>query len=166
MDLATYKTTTLARADVDDIVMLEPVERRRLADGSAEKVVHTTETGHKIVKYDVHLMRVVDGVKKFQKEQIAVIDEGQATEEVVYREQGSTEPKEVSESQIERYVNDHANNAKYLDKQILKVDTSAPSVYFSGVVDNGDGTGKKVLCFAYVTDKPKTIEMGELPVGP
>lgn len=162
-NLNEYKTTTLARADVDDIVMIEPVEKRKAADGSIEKVVWKTENNRTLTKYDVHLMREVDGVKTFQTEQIALLDEGTATEEVVFREKGSTEPKDVTESQIENYVKNHANNAAYQDKQITKVDTKAPSVYFTGVVDNGDGTGTKKEFFAYMKNgTPTTLELGNV----
>jgi hypothetical protein len=160
MKLTEYKAATLARADVDDIVMIEPVEMRPNADKSGyEQVVHTTESGKTIRKYDVHLMRVVDGIKQFQKEHLAVVNQGLADEEVVFTAK-TTEPEVVTESQIEKYVFTHANNSKYQDKKIVSVDTVAPSVHFTGIKDNGDGTASEVRCFAYMkAGVPVTVEL-------
>ena len=156
MKLSEYKTSTLARADVDDIVKIEPVERRPTADKKGyEQVVHTTETGKKITKYDVHLMRVVDGVKRFDKEHIAIVNEGEATEEVVFTAP-TTEKKEVSETAIETYV----NSLPFKSIKITEIDTEAPSATFTAIkVENG--VGKRVEVFAYRegTKAPTYVEV-------
>lgn len=143
MKLKDYKKNTLDRTDVDDIVKLEPVEMRPLKTGGYEQVVHTTEKGKTIRKYDVHLMRVVDGVKQFQKEHLAVVDEGLATEEVVFTAP-TTEPKEVSESQIEKYV----KTLPFHNVEIVKMDTEAPSVLFNAIQVDGR-VAKHVEVFAF-----------------
>lgn len=158
MNLATYKTETLAREDVKDIVKFEAVER----DRSGNTVIHLTENGRKVIKYDVHLMRVQDGVTFFDKEQIAVIDKGEATEEIEFRAP-STKPAEVvAPSQLEDYVMKHANNRLYLDKRIIEMNTAAPWVRFTGIKNNGNGTGTTVTCFAYMNGTtPTTLELTE-----
>lgn len=160
MKLSEYKTTTLARADVDDIVMIEPVEKRPNADKTGyEVLVQTTESGKTLIKYDVHLMRVVNGIKTFDKEMIAVLNQGEETEEVVFRAP-TTEVKVATPSQIEDYVFKHANNAKYQNKKIIEMDTAAPWVKFTGIKDNNDGTGTLVTCFAYIKGaNPTTVEL-------
>jgi hypothetical protein len=144
MKLTDYKTNTLARADVDDIVKIEPVELRPMADKkSYEQVVHTTELGKTIRKYDVHLMRVVDGVKQFVKEHLAVVDQGLDTEEVVFTAP-TTEAKEVTETQIETYV----KSLPFKDIVITKIDVAEPSALFTGIQIT-DGVGKRVEVFAW-----------------
>lgn len=160
MKLTEYKTTTLAREDVDDIVKVEPVEMRPNADKSAyEQVVHVTELGKTLRKYDVHLMRVVGGVKQFVKEHLVVINEGEVDEEVVFTAP-TTEVKTTNPSAIEDYVFKHANNTKYQNKQITEMNLQAPWVRFMAVKDNNDGTGVVVTCFAYMkAGVPTTIEL-------
>ena len=156
MKLTDYKTSTLARADVDDIVKIEPVEVRPVkGTNDYEQVVHNTETGKKITKYDVHLMRVVDGVKRFDKEHIAIVNEGQATEEVVFTAP-TTEKKEVSETEIETYV----NSLPFKSIKITEIDTEAPSATFTAIKVEG-GVGKRVEVFAYRegTKAPTYVEV-------
>lgn len=160
MKFAEYKTTTLARTDVDDIVKIEPVEMKPNADKTGyEQVVHVTELGKTLRKYDVHLMRVVDGVKHFVKEYLVVVDEGLDTEEVVFTAP-TTEVKQVPASAIEDYVFKHQNNVKYQNKVIVEMDTVAPWVKFTGIKDNGNGTATVVTCFAYMKGAtPTTVEL-------
>lgn len=156
MKLTDYKTATLAREDVDDIVRIEPVEMRPTADKkSYEQVVHTTESGKTIRKYDVHLMRVQDGVKQFVKEHLAVVNEGEDDEEVVFTAP-TTEKKEISESAIETYI----KSLPFKDIKISKIDTAEPSALFTGIKIT-DGVGKRVEVFAWKEDKkaPQYVEV-------
>lgn len=161
MNLADYKTQTLARTDVDDIVMIEPVEKRPVKDALGvvtgyEVLSLTTESGKTVTKYDIHLMRVVDGLKKFDKEQIAIVNEGQADEEVVFRAP-TTEPKAVSESQIETYV----KSLPYYEQEILTMDTAKPSVLFKAL-KIAAGVATWVQVYAYRdpnTNKPTYVEI-------
>lgn len=160
MKLAAYKTSTLARADVDDIVMIEPVENRPVKDETGkvtgyEQVVHTTELGKTLRKYDIHLMRVVDGVKQFVKEHIVVVDQGLATEEVVFTAP-TTEPKETTLTQIETYI----NSLPYENKKILEIDTAAPSATFTGLkIVNGVATRVEVYAYRKGTAAPTYVEI-------
>lgn len=158
MNVSDYKAQTLARPDVKDIIKLEPVER----DRTGNTVVHITENGRHVTKYDVHLMREVDGVITFDKEHITIFDKGKATEAVEYNAPTNAPKATVAPSQIEDYVMKHANNAQYLDKRIIELNTQAPWVRFTGIKDNGNGTGKVVTCFAYMKGAtPTTIELIE-----
>ena len=149
MNISEYKTTTLARSDVFDIVGLEAVERMPNPDktkGGYVQVVQTTESGKKITKYDAHLMREVDGLKKFEKEHFAVINEGETDEEVVF-----TQPKTVDRSarvasRLERYI----NNLPYLNVSDMEIDGEAKNARFSALKDNGDGTATEVEVYAYI----------------
>lgn len=156
MNLAAYKQSTLDRADVDDIVMIEAVEKRPTADKTGyEQVVHTTELGKTLRKYDIHLMRVVDGVKQFVKEHIVVVDQGLPTEEVVYTAP-TTEPKEITETQIETYV----KSLPYQDIKIVEINTQAPSATFTGIkIANGVGTRVEVYAFRKGTAAPQYVEI-------
>jgi len=149
MNISEYKTTTLARSDVFDIVGLEAVERMPNPDktkGGYVQVVQTTESGKKITKYDAHLMREVDGLKKFEKEHFAVINEGLADEEVVF-----TQPKTVDRSArvasgLERYI----NNLPYLNVSDMEIDGEAKNARFTALKDNGDSTATEVEVYAYI----------------
>jgi hypothetical protein len=149
MNISQYKTTTLARADVFDIVTIEAVERMPNPDktkGGYVQVVQTTESGKKITKYDAHLMREVDGLKKFEKEHFAVINEGETDEEVVF-----TQPKTVDRSarvasRLERYI----NGLPYLNVSDMEIDGEAKNARFSALKDNGDGTATEVEVYAYI----------------
>ena len=149
MNNSQYKTTTIARADVFDIVTIEAVERMPNPDksvGGYVQVVQTTESGKKITKYDAHLMREVDGLKKFEKEHFAVINEGETDEEVVF-----TQPKTVDRSarvasRLERYIND----LPYLNVSDMEIDGEAKNARFSALKDNGDGTATEVEVYAYI----------------
>lgn len=146
MNLQDYKTNTLARADVDDIVKIEPVEMRPTADKKGyEQVVHTTELGKKLRKYDVHLMRVEDGVKQFVKEHLVVVNEGEADEEVVFTAP-TTEKIARTVSRIERYI----NGLPYLNVEDVQIDGQAKNARFKALKDNGDGTATEVEVYAYV----------------
>jgi len=147
MKLQDYKTTTLARADVDDIIKIEPVEMRPNANKTGyEQVVHTTELGKTLRKYDVHLMRVQDGVKQFVKEHLVVVNEGEADEEVVFTAP-TTEEKAVTETQIEKYV----KSLPFKNVKIVEMDPTAPSVTFTGVeiLDKTAKTAREVKVFAF-----------------
>lgn len=152
MKLSDYKADTIARTDVKDIVKFEPVER----NSRGEVIITLTEAGKTLKKYDVHLMREVDGNVVFDKEYIAVLDEGKETEEVVYRAQ-TTRPEVVTESQIETYI----KNLPFLAVRILEMDTQEPWVKFQGVQVTGVNAGKEVQVFAYRDktdgDKPKYL---------
>ena len=149
MNISEYKTTTLARTDVFDIVGLEAVENMPNPDktkGGYVQVVQTTETGRKITKYDAHLMREVDGLKKFEKEHFAVINEGETDEEVVF-----TQPKTVDRSarvasRLERYI----NNLPYLNVSDMEIDGEAKNARFTALKDNGDSTATEVEVYAYI----------------
>jgi len=155
MKFTDYKTSTLARPDVDDIVRIEPVELRPNAEKTGyEIIVQTTESGKTVTKYDVHLMRVVDGVKIFDKEQIAIVDEGKDTEDVVFRAPTTAKEDRIA-SRLERYI----NTLPYLDVQDKQIDPAAKSARFTALKDNGDGTATEVEVFAYikvVKDQPNT----------
>lgn len=156
MKLTEYKTQTLARADVDDIVKIEAVEKRPIKDAtgrvtSYEQVVHTTEQGRKITKYDVHLMRDVDGVKQFSTESIAVVNEGAADEDVVRTSQTQAEK---TKSAIEQFIDGQPG----YHKQILQLDVDAPSATFTALVPQGDGTVKNVTYLAYREGGKNKIE--------
>jgi hypothetical protein len=149
MNISEYKTTTLARSDVFDIVGFEQVERMPNPDkkaGGYVQVVQTTESGKKITKYDVHLMREIDGLKKFDKEHFAVINEGLADEEVVF-----TQPKTVDRSarvasRLERYI----NNLPYLNVSDMEIDGEAKNARFTALKDNGDSTATEIEVYAYI----------------
>ena len=149
MNISQYKTTTLARADVFDIVTIEAVERMPNPDktkGGYVQVVQTTESGKKITKYDAHLMREVDGLKKFEKEHFAVINEGETDEEVVF-----TQPKTVDRStrvasRLERYIND----LPYLNVSDMEIDGEAKNARVTALKDNGDSTATEVEVYAYI----------------
>ena len=158
MNISEYKTTTLARSDVFDIVGLEAVENMPNPDktkGGYVQVVQTTESGKKITKYDAHLMREVDGLKKFEKEHFAVINEGETDEEVVFTAP-TTEKQEVSETEIETYV----NSLPFKSIKITEIDTEAPSATFTAIKVEG-GVGKRVEVFAYREGKgaPTYVEI-------
>ena len=148
MNISQYKTTTLARADVFDIVTIEAVEKMPNPDksvGGYVQVVQTTESGKKITKYDAHLMREIDGIKKFDKEHIAVVNEGQSDEEVVFTKP-STEKVDRVASRLELYI----NNLPYLNVSDMEIDGEAKNARFSALKDNGDGTAKEVEVYAYI----------------
>ena len=148
MNIKEYKTTTLARADVIDIVRLEPVEKKPNPDekvGGYLQVVQVTESGKKITKYDVHLMREVDGLKEFDKEHIAVVNEGQSDEEVVFTKP-STEKVDRVASRLELYI----NGLPYLNVSDMEIDGEAKNARFSALKDNGDGTATEVEVYAYI----------------
>lgn len=146
MKLSEYKSALLAREDVDDIVRLEPIEMRPNANKTEYvQVVHTTETGKKITKYDVHLMRTEGGVKRFEKESIAVINEGQETEEVMIV--SSTARATRIASKLERYI----NRLPYLNVADAQVDPEAKTARFTALKDNENGTASEVEVFAYLS---------------
>ena len=149
MNISQYKTTTLARADVFDIVTIEPVEKMPNPDksvGGYVQVVQITESGKKITKYDAHLMREVDGLKVFEKEHFAVINEGETDEEVVF-----TQPKTVDRSarvasRLEQYI----NGLPYLNVSDMEIDGEAQNSRFTALKDNGDTTATEVEVYAYI----------------
>jgi len=148
MNLQTYKTNTLAREDVDDIVKVEAVETRpnpNKKEGGYVQVIQETVSGKKITKYDVHLMRVVKGLKVFDKEHIAIIDEGAATEEVVFT-QPTTEKTDRVAGRIERYI----TGLSYLNAEDIEVDGEAKNARFTALKDNGDGTATEIEVFAFI----------------
>ena len=149
MNISQYKTTTLARADVIDIVGLEAVEKMPNPDksvGGYVQVVQTTESGKKITKYDAHLMREVDGLKKFEKEHFAVINEGETDEEVVFTQPQTVDRSARVASLLERYIND----LPYLNVSDMEIDGEAKNARFSALKDNGDGTATEVEVYAYI----------------
>jgi len=149
MNISQYKTTTLARADVFDIVTIEAVERMPNPDksvGGYVQVVQTTESGKKITKYDAHLMREVDGLKKFEKEHFAVINEGETDEEVVFTQPKTDDRSTRVASRLERYIND----LPYLNVSDMEIDGEAKNARFSALKDNGDGTATEVEVYAYI----------------
>jgi len=149
MNISQYKTTTLARADVFDIVGLEQVERMPNPDkevGGYVQVVQITESGKRITKYDAHLMREVNGLKVFEKEHFAVINEGETDEEIVF-----TQPKTVDRSarvasRLERYI----NGLPYLNVSDMEIDGEAKNARFTALKDNGDSTATEVEVYAYI----------------
>ena len=149
MNISQYKTTTLARADVFDIVRLEQVERMPNPDkevGGYVQVVQITESGKRITKYDAHLMREVNGLKVFEKEHFAVINEGETDEEIVF-----TQPKTVDRSarvasRLERYI----NGLPYLNVSDMEIDGEAKNARFTALKDNGDSTATEVEVYAYI----------------
>jgi len=156
MKLTDYKSTTLARADVEDIVKVEPVEVRPVKGTSEyEQVVHTTELGKTLRKYDVHLMRVVDGIKQFVKEHIVVVNEGETDEEVVFTAP-TTEEKAVTENQIETYV----KSLPFKDIKITEINTNAPSATFTAIkVENGAGRRVEVFAYREGAKAPQYVEV-------
>lgn len=145
MNISEYKTRTLAREDVKDIVKFEAVER----DRAGNPVISLTESGRKVQKYDVHLMRVVDGVTVFDKEYIAVLDKGEVTEEVEFRSQ-STEVKPRVSSKLEKYI----QKLPYLDVEDVQIDPVAKNARFNALRDNKDGTATQVEVFAWIGRNP------------
>jgi len=148
MNISQYKTTTLARADVLDIVGLEAVETKPNPDktkGGYLQVVKTTESGKKITKYDVHLMREVNGLKEFDKEHIAVVNEGLADEEVVFTKP-STKKVERVEGRLEKYI----KGLPYLNVSDMEIDSEAKNARFTALKDNGDSTATEVEVYAYI----------------
>jgi hypothetical protein len=141
MKLSEYKAQTLARADVKDIVKLEAVDR----DRSGNVIVLRTENGRDAIKYDVHLMREIDGITKFDKEMIVVLDKDKETEEVHYREQGSSAPVAATESQIETYV----KSLPFILPRITEMNTEVPWVKFEAIQVTGANAGKEVKVVAY-----------------
>ena len=149
MNISQYKTTTLARADVFDIVGLEAVENMPNPDksvGGYVQVVQTTESGKKITKYDAHLMREVDGLKKFEKEHFAVINEGETDEEVVFTQPQTVDRSARVASRLERYI----NNLPYLNVSDMEIDGEAKNARFTALKDNGDSTATEVEVYAYI----------------
>jgi hypothetical protein len=142
MNIQEYKKNTLARADVRDIVKLEAVER----DRTGQVIVTRTEGGKDLIKYDVHLMREVDGVVVFDKEMIAVLNKGKEDEEVQFRSP-TTEPKPaVAPSQIESYV----KSLPFINPVIEEMNTEVPYVYFRAVQALPEANkGREVRVFAY-----------------
>jgi len=148
MNLLSYKNITLAREDVDDIVRFESVEMRPNPDkkvGGYVQIKQDTVLGKVITKYDVHLMRVVDGIKTFDKEHIAIVDEGQETEEVVFTAP-STKKVDRVVGKLEKYI----ANLDYLNAEDITVDSEAKTARFTALKKNADNTATEVEVFVYI----------------
>lgn len=167
-----YKTATLARPDVADILKFEPTERipvKAVVNGRQEvtgyqEVEHTMEgSGRKLKKYDVHLVKIVKengaDVKKFVTEPIAVYDEGTPNEEVVTVVQPTK--VERAATALERYI----RKLRYLNVDEVELDPETRSARLQALKDNLNGTATEIEVFVYtekVKDAPDVIKHVEV----
>lgn len=139
MDRTQFKTALLAQDDIDDILFIEPVERRR--DGT--EVVYTTEKGETFQKFDVHVVGKQNGMKNSFSVPIGVYNQGTANERV----EKLREQEEVVkvETQIETYI----KSLPFVAVSNLQVDTVKLQARFDAIQVTGANAGKEVKVFAY-----------------
>lgn len=168
MNLQEYKTQLLARADVVDLNMIEPVEMVPVIEngqktGQYFKKVWETETGKTRCKYDVHFVQkqpqqvvqpdgsiATEYLEKDVIEQITVIDEGKATEEVVYRQKVAEVDVRTEVQKVKAFLPDVEK--EYVRVENIAYDPRDLKAEFTGVIDNGDGTVTKERVFGWIDE--------------
>jgi hypothetical protein len=165
MKIQEYKTTTLARPDIVDMLMIEPVEMVPVFDengnktGKYEKKVWETATGKTRCKYDVHLVQkspvdvvqddgsiVTEYTQNDVIEQITVIDEGKATEEVEFRKKVPAIDTRTTLEKVQMFL----PTVPYVRVENLQFDAKELKAEFTGVKDNGNDTVTKERVYGWI----------------
>lgn len=134
-----FKTDLLAQPEIDDILFIEAVEKRR--DGT--EVVYTTEKGETFQKFDVHVVGTTNGMKNSFTVPIGVYNLGTATERVERLREQIVEEK--VETQIETYV----KTLPFVGVTNLVTDPVKLEARFDAIQVTGANAGKEVKVFAY-----------------
>lgn len=174
MNVTEYKTATLARPDIVDLLMIEPVEMMPIVvdgvkTGEYQKKVWETANGKTRCKYDVHLVQQVpqqtvedngtittNYVQTDVIEQITVIDEGKATEEVAFRKRVAEVDLRTEVQKVQAFLPDV--ETEYVRVENISYDAKDLKAEFTGIKeDPTDGTIVKERVFGWIdaTGKPQ-----------
>ncbi len=142
MNITDYKSSLIAREDIDDIVAIEPVDMRKVRDGY-EQVEHQLASGRTMRAYDVHVIGQMQGAINRFTIPVLVYNQGLPDEEVV--ELRKTKPVEDVASAIDTYI----ASLPFVGIRNLDVDKVKLTARFEAIQVTGPNAGKEVKVFAY-----------------